>query len=207
MPTWKASVGNINLVFLLCSVGKTCLMNHYVNKTFSERYKCTIGVDLHSKDITVGDVPVKLQVHYTSCRCIDVSSYFKYQIWDTGGQERFHSLGVTLYRGADCCILVFDVTSAKSFEMLDSWREEFLAHANRDDPENIPFVALGNKIDLNGRQVPPVYVWDHSHVIMHVSCCKWLSYLLVYLYCYGMYCSSWGPASSLGVWKPTVSLV
>ena len=135
-------------------------MNHYVNKTFSQRYKCTIGADLHSKDIIVGDVPVKLQVHIDNCRYnIDITDFFVNQIWDTGGQERFQSLGVTLYRGADCCILVFDVTDTKSFEMLDSWREEFLAHANRDDPENIPFVALGNKIDLNDRQVPQVYAW------------------------------------------------
>lgn len=32
------------------------------------------------------------------------------------GQERFQSLGVAFYRGADCCVLVFDVNVAKSFE-------------------------------------------------------------------------------------------
>jgi GTPase SAR1 family protein len=30
--------------------------------------------------------------------------------------ERFQSLGVAFYRGADCCVLVFDVNVAKSFE-------------------------------------------------------------------------------------------
>ena len=48
------------------------------------------------------------------------------QIWDTAGQERFQSLGVAFYRGADCCVLVFDVTVQKTFETLDSWRDEFL---------------------------------------------------------------------------------
>ena len=48
------------------------------------------------------------------------------QLWDTAGQERFQSLGVAFYRGADCCVLVYDVNSAKSFETLDSWRDEFL---------------------------------------------------------------------------------
>jgi Ras-related protein Rab-7A len=48
------------------------------------------------------------------------------QIWDTAGQERFQSLGVAFYRGADCCVLVYDVTSANSFKSLDSWRDEFL---------------------------------------------------------------------------------
>lgn len=31
------------------------------------------------------------------------------QIWDTAGQERFQSLGVAFYRGADCCVLCYDV--------------------------------------------------------------------------------------------------
>lgn len=48
------------------------------------------------------------------------------KLWDTAGQERFQSLGVAFYRGADCCVLVYDVNSSKSFETLDSWRDEFL---------------------------------------------------------------------------------
>jgi Ras-related protein Rab-7A len=35
------------------------------------------------------------------------------QLWDTAGQERFQSLGVAFYRGADCCVLVYDVNSSK----------------------------------------------------------------------------------------------
>lgn len=48
------------------------------------------------------------------------------QIWDTAGQERFQSLGVAFYRGADCCVLVYDVNVMKSFDNLNNWREEFL---------------------------------------------------------------------------------
>ena len=48
------------------------------------------------------------------------------QLWDTAGQERFQSLGVAFYRGADCCVLCYDVNSSKSFEALDGWRDEFL---------------------------------------------------------------------------------
>ena len=75
------------------------------------------------------------------------------QIWDTAGQERFQSLGVAFYRGADCCVLVFDVNVAKTFENLDSWRDEFLIQAGPRDPENFPFVVLGNKIDLENQRV------------------------------------------------------
>ena len=45
-------------------------------------------------------------------------------------------------------MLVYDVNSAKSFETLDSWRDEFLIQASPHDPENFPFVVLGNKIDV-----------------------------------------------------------
>jgi GTPase SAR1 family protein len=44
----------------------------------------------------------------------------------TAGQERFQSLGVSFYRGADSCVLVYDVTSTDSFRSLDAWRDEFL---------------------------------------------------------------------------------
>uniref|UniRef100_A0A6B2LNH2 Uncharacterized protein n=1 Tax=Arcella intermedia TaxID=1963864 RepID=A0A6B2LNH2_9EUKA len=75
------------------------------------------------------------------------------QVWDTAGQERFQSLGVAFYRGADCCVLVYDVNVQQSFEHLDSWREDFLSHACPRDPEGFPFVVLGNKIDMGQRVV------------------------------------------------------
>lgn len=60
---------------------------------------------------------------------------------------------MAFYRGADCCVLVFDVTAPNTFKTLDSWRDEFLIQASPRDPENFPFVVLGNKIDLENRQV------------------------------------------------------
>ena len=80
------------------------------------------------------------------------------QIWDTAGQERFQSLGVAFYRGADCCVLVFDVTAPNTFKSLDSWRDEFLIQASPRDPENFPFVVIGNKVDLENRAVSIVYL-------------------------------------------------
>ena len=52
------------------------------------------------------------------------------------GQERFQSLGVAFYRGADSCVLVFDVTKPKTFDNLDSWKDEFLIQAGPRDPDN-----------------------------------------------------------------------
>ncbi|KXS19547.1 ras-related protein rab-7a [Gonapodya prolifera JEL478] len=111
-------------------VGKTSLMNQFVNRKFSNQYKATIGADFLTKEVSVDDKVVTMQ------------------IWDTAGQERFQSLGVAFYRGADCCVLVYDVNSAKSFETLDSWRDEFLVQASPRDPDNFPFLVLGNKVDL-----------------------------------------------------------
>ncbi|ORE09242.1 ras-domain-containing protein [Rhizopus microsporus var. microsporus] len=71
------------------------------------------------------------------------------QIWDTAGQERFQSLGVAFYRGADCCVLVYDVNNNKSYESLGQWHDEFLVQASPRDPEHFPFVVLGNKIDMD----------------------------------------------------------
>ena len=50
-------------------------------------------------------------------------------------------------------MLVFDVNVAKTFENLDSWRDEFLIQAGPRDPDNFPFVVLGNKIDVDSRVV------------------------------------------------------
>lgn len=96
-----------------------------------------------------------------------LTSYFRQKIWDTAGQERFQSLGVAFYRGADCCVLTYDVNNSRSFESLgisdsafpnqsatdipgytDQWRDEFLVQASPRDPESFPFVLLGNKIDI-----------------------------------------------------------
>lgn len=116
-------------------VGKTSLMNQYVNKKFSNQYKATIGADFLTKEVMVDDRLVTMQ------------------IWDTAGQERFQSLGVAFYRGADCCVLVFDVTMPNTFKNLDGWRDEFLIQASPRDPEHFPFVVIGNKIDMENRAV------------------------------------------------------
>lgn len=58
---------------------------------------------------------------------------------------------MAFYRGADCCVLVFDVTDPNSFQHLDSWRDEFAIQANARDPEHFPFVVLGNKVDLENK--------------------------------------------------------
>lgn len=116
-------------------VGKSSFMSRYVNHRFTNLYRATIGTDFLSKSETIDGVCVTLQ------------------IWDTAGTERFQSLGTPLYRGAHCCMLVFDVTSRASFSSLEQWRKEFLIQGEPEDPKQFPFIVVGNKTDLPDREV------------------------------------------------------
>jgi len=115
-------------------VGKSSLMNRFVNNEFDSQSFHTIGVEFLNKDMTIDD------------------ETFTMQIWDTAGQERFKSLRTPFYRGSDCCILTFDVTDPHSFENIPMWKKEFVHYADiRDD--KFPFVLLGNKVDSELRKV------------------------------------------------------
>lgn len=158
-----------SLSLLLIRVGKTSLMNQYVNRKFSGQYKATIGADFLTKEVLVDDRLVTMQVRMRSMDDLEnsLARCFNTQIWDTAGQERFQSLGVAFYRGADCCVLAYDVNNSKTFEhvgkqecypssplliylrrCIDQWRDEFLVQASPRDPDEFPFVLLGNKVDI-----------------------------------------------------------
>nr|XP_008102112.1 PREDICTED: ras-related protein Rab-7a isoform X1 [Anolis carolinensis] len=125
--------------------GKSALMNQYVNNRFSSRYRATIGSDFLSK-----------QVHIDG-RMLTV------QIWDTAGTERFQALGTALYRGSDCCLLVFDVTSASSFQALDKWHKQLLLQI--EEQSAFPIAVIGNKTDLENREVSleEAELWSRLH--------------------------------------------
>lgn len=117
-------------------VGKTALLHQYVNGKFIEEHKATIGADFLTKELQVDDKMVTLQ------------------IWDTAGQERFQSLGNAFYRGADACVLVYDITSEQSFSKIEEWRSNFMRQAAPENEKEFPFLLLGNKDDKdNSRQV------------------------------------------------------
>ncbi|EGD82786.1 small GTP binding protein Rab9 [Salpingoeca rosetta] len=112
------------------SVGKSSLMQQFVRNEFNSESFHTIGVEVLNKDVRVGSEAITMQ------------------IWDTAGQERFRSLRTPFYRGADCCMLTFDLTDPNSFNNINMWRDEFLKHASVDDVAAFPFLLLGNKADL-----------------------------------------------------------
>lgn len=65
-------------------------------------------------------------------------------VWDTAGQEIFHSLGSIYYRNANGAILVYDVSSPESFSKIKMWITELKKIVGDD----IVCVIVGNKKDL-----------------------------------------------------------
>uniref|UniRef100_T1GU88 Uncharacterized protein n=1 Tax=Megaselia scalaris TaxID=36166 RepID=T1GU88_MEGSC len=111
-------------------VGKTALLNQYVKQTFIQDHKSTVGVDFFFKNIYLHWEKVHLQ------------------IWDTAGQERFNSLSSSYFRGAHCCVLVYDCSKKSSFDNLLFWRDKFLKSDTMTFVENFPFVALATNVTL-----------------------------------------------------------
>ena len=119
-------------------VGKTTLLQQYLNGKVNQNSKPTIGADFSKKEVIIDDNVVTLQ------------------IWDTAGQEKFQSLGYAFYRGADCCCLVYDITNPVSLENLDRWRKGFMDNCGPTCEQGFPFVVLGNKLDQEAnRAVKP----------------------------------------------------
>merc|ERR1719499_2912954 len=53
------------------------------------------------------------------------------QIWDTAGQVRFKSMAVSFYRGADACVLCYDITDPRSFHNLEMWMQDSNVHGTK----------------------------------------------------------------------------
>lgn len=120
------------------AVGKTALLQRYITDQFQQEHKSTIGADFHTKELPLKDKTITLQ------------------IWDTAGQERFQSLGNAFYRGADACILVYDITDESSFTAIHDWKKKFEEQCQIDDCKSFPFLLLGNKEDMEQqRRVKP----------------------------------------------------
>ena len=110
------------------SVGKSSILQRYIQKVFNNSYSCTIGVDFFMKSIDVGEKSIKLQ------------------LWDTAGTEKFRSITTGYYRGANAAFVVFDLTSKPSFDSVSEWIENYYKYSNPDSEKHV--VLIGNKSDL-----------------------------------------------------------
>ena len=110
------------------NTGKTSLINRFVNKTFDEKYLCTIGVDFFMKTIEVDEQTIKLQ------------------IWDTAGMEKYKSISSSYYRGSHAAFVIFDLTNKNTFDSITKWIEAYHKSNNPQFQKNV--ILIGNKSDL-----------------------------------------------------------
>ncbi|GIQ83270.1 small GTPase superfamily, Rho type, partial [Kipferlia bialata] len=148
---------NLKLVILGdSSVGKTSLMRRFVNNDFSNAYKATIGLDFLNKSVLVRET--------NEDGTEGPETKVQLAIWDTAGQESFSQISVASLRGADACMLVFDLSRPSTVDSLNRWRsslDDALCIGDGDDDsemesdgeggerERIPFplVVIANKVD------------------------------------------------------------
>ena len=88
-------------------VGKTSIIQRFITNIFNPQQKTTGGANFIEKKMEINDYKIK------------------FEIWDTVGQERFRSLAKVFYNNASVCIMVYDITSKKSFDALkEYWSED-----------------------------------------------------------------------------------
>ena len=112
-------------------VGKTLIVQKFIDNTFSKSTVSTIGVDLQSKVIDINGKKVK------------------YLIWDTAGEDRMKTMTYSYYRGCHVILVVFDVTERKSFQNVTTWVECIDKFAK----SNVLRILVGNKTDLEDKRV------------------------------------------------------
>ena len=112
-------------------VGKSSILNRFYQDKFEQDYQATIGLDFHSKNVSINNVPVRLL------------------LYDTAGQEKFKSLIPMYIRDANIILVVYDITNKDSFIHTEHWVNE-----TKDlKREYAIFVLVGNKIDLEENRI------------------------------------------------------
>lgn len=104
------------------AVGKTSLLNRYINNVFSVDTPSTQGASYSCKIFNI----------------IEYNQNVKFDVWDTSGQEKYRSLNRLFYKDAKIGILVYDITSRESFdEMTSYWYNQIKEESPKDMSKNI----------------------------------------------------------------------
>lgn len=111
-------------------VGKSSILHRYITDEWDENAQTTLGAAFMDK-----------KVNYEGIQ-------FKFQIWDTAGQEKYAPLAQMYYRDANVAILVYDITNRDSFTNLQDWQREL----SDKGPKDIVVAIVGNKSDLERGQ-------------------------------------------------------
>lgn len=111
-------------------VGKSSILHRYVSQEWEENPQTTLGAAFLDKKLTYEGVN------------------FKFQIWDTAGQEKYAPLAQMYYRDAHVAILVYDISNRDSLSTLKDWRTELMDKG----PKGITLAIVGNKCDLENQR-------------------------------------------------------
>ena len=114
------------------TVGKTCFLMKYTDKTFQDVHISTIGLDYRLKSMKLKN-----------------GKNVKLQIWDTAGQDRFRAITKNYYKGANGIILIYDVTNSKTYDNVKTWVSQIREEAS---PNTIVYLC-GNKIDMEDLRI------------------------------------------------------
>jgi DnaJ family protein C protein 27 len=110
-----------------CGVGKSSIARQWVHNEFSNKSESTIGIDYIFKEMKNSVV----------------------NLWDMSGHADFLEVRNEFYKEATGILLVFDVTSRKSFDALDMWLRE----GNRFGATNVQVAVCANKVDLGNKRI------------------------------------------------------
>ena len=81
-------------------VGKTCIIQRYVNNNYNENTESTSASTYTYKVVDYKQFNKSISLY----------------IWDTAGQELYRALAKNFYLNASICILVYDIRRKESFE-------------------------------------------------------------------------------------------
>lgn len=123
------------IVLGAAAVGKTTLVNQFLKNEEIVDYRPTLGISISTQRYFVQGFK---------------DDTIKFLIYDLAGQEFFKRVRREYYKGAKCAFIVYDVTRRETLdEALSFWLQDA-----RKELGNIPFVLIGNKIDLeNEREI------------------------------------------------------
>ena len=82
---------------------------------------------------------------YFQCVQLNDGTIIKLFIIDTAGQERYNALNELYYKQADCCLLMYDITSTMSFEKVQNY---YIEQIKENCKSEVKVILLGNKSDL-----------------------------------------------------------
>jgi small GTP-binding protein len=130
-PRFGAGMRHKVVVLGNTRTGKTSILSRVLGEEVPSRFVPTIGANFHRLDVQLDDAKILLS------------------IWDTAGQEVYHSLVPIYVREAEAALLVCDITDSGSFEKLESWANLAVDTAGR----GICLFVVANKVDLRAQQV------------------------------------------------------